>query len=159
MRRYSIFPTLLCLMIPDTYEIAFLKAMVEEQPGKTIIIDEFQKAPELLDVVHGMLSEKQIQFVLTGSSARKRSRRIFPFLKIRISGSCWNSTTGRRASGLWRRRSFIFSIPGRLGLWRRQFFSPSLRVPRITAAASKSLSSRKYSDLYRTRTADDGCSP
>ena len=40
-----------------------------------IIIDEVQKIPQLLDVVHSLLEEKQgWQFVLTGSSARKLKR-------------------------------------------------------------------------------------
>ncbi|MES2614224.1 MAG: AAA family ATPase [Bdellovibrionota bacterium] len=39
---------------------------------KIIIIDEIQKAPELLTVVHSILEEKNnYQFILTGSSARK----------------------------------------------------------------------------------------
>lgn len=43
---------------------------------KTIIIDEIQKVPKLLDVVHRTLEERKtkqepVQFILTGSSARK----------------------------------------------------------------------------------------
>lgn len=39
---------------------------------KVIVIDEVQKPPELLDVVHSLMEEKRDwQFVLTGSSARK----------------------------------------------------------------------------------------
>lgn len=39
---------------------------------KVIIIDEIQKAPKLLDVVHLLIEEKKgLQFILTGSSARK----------------------------------------------------------------------------------------
>ena len=42
---------------------------------KQIVIDEVQKLPELLEVVHAMIEEKaEIQFVLTGSSARKLRR-------------------------------------------------------------------------------------
>ena len=42
---------------------------------KIVIIDEVQKAPELLDIVHSFIEEKKdIQFVLTGSSARKLKR-------------------------------------------------------------------------------------
>lgn len=44
-------------------------------PGRTIIIDEIQKVPDLLDVVHLLLEEQQGRhFVLTGSSARKLKR-------------------------------------------------------------------------------------
>lgn len=38
---------------------------------KVIIIDEVQKLPALLDMVHKMIEENRIQFILTGSSARK----------------------------------------------------------------------------------------
>ena len=38
----------------------------------TVVIDEIQKAPQLLDVVHALVEEQpQLRFVLTGSSARK----------------------------------------------------------------------------------------
>jgi predicted AAA+ superfamily ATPase len=50
-----------------------LREVVEGNPDKKIvIIDEIQKVPELLDVVHALMEEKQaLQFILTGSSARK----------------------------------------------------------------------------------------
>lgn len=50
-----------------------LKLLLQEQPQKkTVVIDEVQKIPELLDVVHEMIEEKKgYQFILTGSSARK----------------------------------------------------------------------------------------
>lgn len=38
----------------------------------TVVIDEVQKAPQLLDVVHALVEERpELRFVLTGSSARK----------------------------------------------------------------------------------------
>lgn len=37
----------------------------------TVVIDEIQKLPKLLDVVHKLMEETNKQFVLTGSSARK----------------------------------------------------------------------------------------
>lgn len=41
----------------------------------TIIIDEIQKIPELLDVVHQLIeSRPHVQFILTGSSSRKLKR-------------------------------------------------------------------------------------
>lgn len=50
-----------------------LHQKVEANPGiDTVIIDEIQKVPELLTEVHALIEEKRgIQFVLTGSSARK----------------------------------------------------------------------------------------
>ncbi|MFO7866029.1 MAG: AAA family ATPase [Candidatus Aminicenantes bacterium] len=50
-----------------------LKELVEGSPHKnTVIVDEIQKVPELLDVVHFLMEDKpRLQFILTGSSARK----------------------------------------------------------------------------------------
>ena len=39
--------------------------------AKTVIIDEVQKIPEILNEVHRLIEKNKIQFVLTGSSARK----------------------------------------------------------------------------------------
>lgn len=46
-------------------------AFPEDKKPKTIIVDEIQKLPKLLDVVHSMIEEFHIRFILTGSSARK----------------------------------------------------------------------------------------
>ncbi len=49
---------------------------VRAQPrGQTIVIDEIQKIPELLSLVHVLIEEKkEWKFILTGSSARKLKR-------------------------------------------------------------------------------------
>lgn len=39
-----------------------------------VVIDEVQKVPALLDLVHKLIKEKQFKFALTGSSARKLKR-------------------------------------------------------------------------------------
>ena len=39
-----------------------------------VIIDEVQKIPELLDEVHWLMTNKEIRFILCGSSARKLRR-------------------------------------------------------------------------------------
>jgi len=45
------------------------------QGAPVVVIDEVQKVPELLPVVHSLIEEKQgLQFILTGSSARKLKR-------------------------------------------------------------------------------------
>jgi len=53
-----------------------LKELVSAQPnGSTIIIDEIQKVPELLPIVHMLIEKKrEWKFILTGSSARKLKR-------------------------------------------------------------------------------------
>lgn len=50
-----------------------LYEMVEGNPNlTTIVIDEVQKAPSLLSVIHSLIEKnKNHQFILTGSSARK----------------------------------------------------------------------------------------
>lgn len=40
-------------------------------PGATIVVDEVQRLPALLNEVHRFIEERQIRFVLLGSSARK----------------------------------------------------------------------------------------
>jgi uncharacterized protein len=54
----------------------YLLELVRAQPeGKAIIIDEIQKVPDLLSLVHILIEEKRRwKFILTGSSARKLKR-------------------------------------------------------------------------------------
>ncbi|MCH5173341.1 MAG: ATP-binding protein [Bacteroidales bacterium] len=47
------------------------QALWGKPPGTLVIIDEIQKVPELLDIVHTMMAEKGLWFILSGSSARK----------------------------------------------------------------------------------------
>lgn len=53
-----------------------LRAFVEGHPeAQTVVVDEVQKVPELLDVVHQLMERtKTPRFILTGSSARKLKR-------------------------------------------------------------------------------------
>lgn len=52
-----------------------LELRVKASRAKQVIIDEIQKAPDLLSVVHSLIEEKQgWQFILTGSSTRKLKR-------------------------------------------------------------------------------------
>ena len=48
-----------------------LRELVAGNPAcREVVIDEVQKLPELLEVVHGMIEEKsERRFILTGSSA------------------------------------------------------------------------------------------
>lgn len=69
------------LLLPDVFRrysarperlIELVRAYPEK---KTVVIDEVQKVPELLSVVHSLIEEKlNCQFVLTGSSSRKIKR-------------------------------------------------------------------------------------
>jgi len=62
-----------------------------------VVIDEIQKVPRLLDVVHGEIEKRSIRFALTGSSARKLKRgsvnllagrafvyNLFPFTQVEL---------------------------------------------------------------------------
>ncbi len=49
-------------------------SLSEEIQKKTVVIDEVQKLPQLLDEVHRLIEERNIRFLLTGSSARKLKR-------------------------------------------------------------------------------------
>jgi len=42
--------------------------------GETVVIDEVQKIPQLLDEVHSLIFRKNIRFILSGSSPRKLKR-------------------------------------------------------------------------------------
>jgi predicted AAA+ superfamily ATPase len=79
--------TLIKLLYPDALWIDLLQPeslrslsarperlfdLMQSNPNKTIVIDEVQKVPTLLNVVHLLIEEKKnLQFILTGSSARK----------------------------------------------------------------------------------------
>ena len=57
-RTYSAFPETL------------IKTVNALNPSR-VIIDEVQKVPQILEVVHKIMEEQKIQFILTGSGARK----------------------------------------------------------------------------------------
>jgi predicted AAA+ superfamily ATPase len=69
------------LLLPDVFRSYSarperLREAVHALKGKrSIIVDEIQKAPQLLEVVHSLIEEKRgHQFIMTGSSARKLRR-------------------------------------------------------------------------------------
>jgi uncharacterized protein len=53
-----------------------LSNRLDMTPGKTrwVVLDEIQKVPKLLDVVHGRIESSGVKFAMTGSSARKLKR-------------------------------------------------------------------------------------
>lgn len=58
--------------------LGLLREVIEGNPKlKVIVIDEVQKLPELLDEVHSLIfeSNNKLQFILTGSSARKLKKK------------------------------------------------------------------------------------
>ena len=73
VRRYD-------LLKSDEFERLFLNpSLLREElqnvdPEQSVIIDEIQKIPQLLDEVHWLISNRNIRFILCGSSARKLIR-------------------------------------------------------------------------------------
>lgn len=65
------------LLDPDTRKrfrrraMDFYEMLVKYPPKTLVIVDEIQKLPELLDVVHKLMVENGLHFILSGSSARK----------------------------------------------------------------------------------------
>ena len=50
---------------------SLLREIVQASKNKLVIIDEIQKIPMLLDEVHWLIENLNIQFILSGSSSRK----------------------------------------------------------------------------------------
>ena len=65
------------LLNPDTRRrferraMEFHEILVKYPPKTLVIVDEIQKLPELLDIVHKLMVENDLLFILSGSSARK----------------------------------------------------------------------------------------
>lgn len=53
---------------------SLLEGMISLEPVRTVVIDEIQREPLLLNEVHRLIEERGIRFLLTGSSARKLRR-------------------------------------------------------------------------------------
>lgn len=51
-----------------------LRRMLDAQSAKTVIIDEVQKVPHLMDEIHWLIENRSYRFILSGSSARKLKR-------------------------------------------------------------------------------------
>ena len=54
--------------------ISLWEALQDKPSGTLVIIDEIQKVPELLDVVHSLMVDRGLFFILSGSSSRKLKR-------------------------------------------------------------------------------------
>jgi predicted AAA+ superfamily ATPase len=66
------------LLLPDVFRNysahpeRLREAVYAHEEKKVVVLDEIQKVPQLLEVVHSLMEEKRgLQFILTGSSTRK----------------------------------------------------------------------------------------
>ena len=76
-KKNSLYIDLLDPKIEDKYRVHshILKEQIAAEPAlKWVIIDEVQKLPKLLDVVHQLIESTKVKFILSGSSARKLKR-------------------------------------------------------------------------------------
>lgn len=83
------------------------EVVLANKDKKVIILDEIQKVPQVLEVVHSLMEEKKgRQFILTGSSARKLKKtgadlpagralmkHMHPFIAAE-NGYFWNDPVG-----------------------------------------------------------------
>ena len=51
-----------------------LREILDAQSSRVVVIDEVQKIPHLMDEIHWLIENKNFQFILSGSSARKLKR-------------------------------------------------------------------------------------
>ena len=90
------------LLIPETESMLMnepsrMREIWKKSQAEWIVIDEVQKLPKLLDLVHSMIETEGVKFALTGSSARKLrhgqanllagrafSFRLFPLCQIEL---------------------------------------------------------------------------
>ncbi len=111
-----------------------LRERVAGSPGAAIVvIDEVQRVPSLLPVVHGIIEERRgLRFVLTGSSARKLRRAGEDLLGGRATQCSMHPFLACELGG-------DFSLERALGLGL---------VPLVHAAADPSSTLRGYAGLY-----------
>ncbi len=73
-----------------------------EAPGTTVVVDEIQRLPRLLNEVHRFIEERRLRFVLCGSSARKlkqQGRTCWPGVRfVDSSIRSFRPSLGRRSS-------------------------------------------------------------
>ena len=80
LKQYYPESVIIDLLAPELFRLYSarperLREVTSGSKEKTIIIDEVQKVPELLDVVHELIEKGNgLQFILTSSSARKLKR-------------------------------------------------------------------------------------
>jgi len=122
---------------PDTFKTytAFPETLVKTvdaiNPDK-VIIDEIQKVPQILEVVHKIMEERRLPFILTGSGARK----------LKMTGA---DLLGGRAS-YCRMHPFTASELGKSFSLDKALQTGLIPVVERSADPAKTLSS--YVDIY-----------
>lgn len=97
----SIYIDLLDSQVKSRYErrpVLLYETLKDKAAGTIVIIDEIPEVPQLLNEVHRLISEKNLLFILCGSSARKLKRKgyntlggrafptfLFPFVSAELA--------------------------------------------------------------------------
>ncbi|MFS6826041.1 ATP-binding protein [Cyanobium sp. ATX-6F1] len=107
--------------------------LAAEPTISTVVIDEVQKVPALLDVVHSLVEERPgLRFVLTGSSARKLRRGSWNLLAGRLVAASMHPFLASELGA-----AFSLERALRIGL-----------VPLVLEAADPEQTLRAYTSLY-----------
>lgn len=111
-----------------------LRELIAGRPEATnVVIDEVQKVPALLDVVHGLVEgERPLRFILTGSSARKLRRGAWNLLAGRLVEAHMHPFMAAELG-----EAFVFQRALRIGL-----------VPLVWNALEPDQTLRAYASLY-----------
>ena len=59
------------------FDLSRFEALIntKQNKNKRVVVDEVQKLPRLLDIIHAQIQKKKRQFILTGSSSRRLKQR------------------------------------------------------------------------------------
>ena len=59
------------------FDLSRFEALIntKQNRNKRVVVDEVQKLPRLLDIIHAQIQKKKRQFILTGSSSRRLKQR------------------------------------------------------------------------------------
>lgn len=118
------------LLAHPEYLLELVKAVPD---NSTVIIDEIQKVPQLLEPVHSIIEQKRgIQFILTGSSARKLRRSSANLL-------------GGRALNI---QMIPFIFPEVNDFWNFEKMLESGTIPVVVMSEYPSKALSAYIDLY-----------
>ena len=130
---------LIDLLSPETFRLYSAKPerlneVIAGNPDKsTVIIDEIQKIPELLDIIHQLREKrKDLRFILTGSSSRKLKRGGVDLLAGRVLLKTFHPFMAAELGG-----SFNLEYSLQLGL-----------VPLVLASKNPEETLKAYVSLY-----------
>lgn len=127
------------LLESETYlalskEPNLIRDLVKESSKKIIVVDEIQKVPQLMDEVHLLIeSNKELKFILTGSSARKLKKKGVNLLGGRVYPIYFHPLTSKEI------KNSSISLSDFL-LWGG--------IPSIVMAKQKRIKMQAYIHLY-----------